>query len=302
MCGCCWKNRRKIPETLDYLEGKGNEEELSEVSHLIARGDGYKRTSSHRLSEQDQLQLPSYWTSQFVQSGEKEALDGEVEVQFTPQELSSFYLVDVTEEFKDELEGLIELLGGMSELVKVHRVENQDLWINYSQYRASILQKHEDEEIAETTLHPLSMSNWMFKEFELERRVNEVLVLHGTTGKVAPVVCHQGFEARIVKKLGKSGRGIYFSDEIGKADQYADNDIYGLRHVFLSRVTLGVPYVTDSHLRQQMSAPSIEGQQYDSVAAKREKYNEFVVYDAQQCYPELILTYFSGKKYCGICE
>jgi len=264
------------------LEGLANEEG-PEVSLLIQHQEG-QRFSSHRLSGEDQLLLPSYWTSEFVQLDDN---NGEVEVEFVPKELSSFYLVDVTEEMKDDLEWVIEKLGGMSELVLVHRVENQNLWVDYCLNRSSMVQKYQQKEMPSVEVE--TTQKYMVKKFELNEGVNEVLVLHGVTSKTAAVVCHEGFGIRRVSpNVGKYGGGFYFCDDIGKADQYCDNDMYGLRHVFLSRVILGVP--------------SSGGEEHDSVVAQRAPYNQFVVSDKQQCYPELLLTYFSGKKYCGLCE
>jgi len=47
--------------------------------------------------------------------------------------------------------------------------------------------------------------------------------------------------------------------------------------------------------------PEVRGEVMDSVVAQFEQYDDYVVYENRQCYPELLLTYYSEQKLCGVC-
>jgi len=167
MCVCCWKSRRAFPQSLDYL-GE-DQDDVSEISHLIQHGDYKtpKRVSSLSVEERDLL--PSSWTSEFTTSeseGGGDGVDLEVVMGGGPRTLSTFYLVEVTSEYKDQFDWMIDRLAGTSELVMVHRIENQELWLQYYHNRASLLRKH--EQLIQKPINVKTTREWMSEEFKLE--------------------------------------------------------------------------------------------------------------------------------------
>mmetsp|Transcript_43244 Transcript_43244/g.60685 ORF Transcript_43244/g.60685 Transcript_43244/m.60685 type:complete len:145 (+) Transcript_43244:482-916(+) len=144
------------------------------------------------------------------------------------------------------------------------------------------------------------MDEWMYQEFELDRDIREVMLLHGTSSRVAPLVYREGFDCRVASLGGKYGSGIYFADDIRKSDKYCNDDREGLRHVFFTRVVIGSPCLTERYLRHQRRPPKSGDRLLNSVIADVDKYKEYIVYDNSQGYPELVLSYRkkSGLGWC----
>jgi len=146
---------------------------------------------------------------------------------------------------------------------------------------------------------------------------------------------HQGFDVRLGSIKGMYGSGTYFADMASKADQYAgrynesDNpagSVGELATMFLTRVTLGCPYLTNQSLERLRRPPCIEGHfdldlswntevligkpwpekevtfsicshpRFDSVMGDlmieghKKLYREYVVYE-MQAYPEYCIYY-----------
>eukprot|EP00927_Polykrikos_kofoidii_P041662 TRINITY_DN3550_c0_g1_i1.p1 TRINITY_DN3550_c0_g1~~TRINITY_DN3550_c0_g1_i1.p1 ORF type:complete len:536 (-),score=76.11 TRINITY_DN3550_c0_g1_i1:183-1688(-) len=189
------------------------------------------------------------------------------------------------------------------------------------------------------------------KALQLDDSRNETLLFHGSPGTGATdvktgavrfpegatspleAVKEAGFDDRIGSTSGMLGSGLYFADMASKADQYAGK--YGgpeqttvgeTAHMFLSRVVLGCPYLTQKSLEQMRRPPCILGHfdwglatnndvkfgkpwkekgvslqlcdhpRYDSVISDEridgsyKLYHEYALY-GRQCYPEFCVTY-----------
>lgn len=185
----------------------------------------------------------------------------------------------------------------------------------------------------------------------LDSTRNEVLLFHGSPlagargrdGDVlfpdennAPMhaIKRTGFDERLGNARGMLGAGTYFGDHASKADQYAGryNDFSDERGsvgevaaMFLARVVLGTPYMTQQSLEQLRRPPCIEGHfdcqlgtaevqfgtpwhkkgfplqvcdhpRYDSVISDMEidgdkkNFHEYVLYE-RNCYPEFLFYY-----------
>jgi len=187
---------------------------------------------------------------------------------------------------------------------------------------------------------------------KLDSSRNEQLMFHGCPGAGArnqngvvkfqtesesPVhaVKRQGFDDRLGNVAGMYGSGTYFADMASKADQYSGRynepddpagSIGERATMFLARVTLGCPFLTNQSLEQLRRPPCIEGHfdlnlswnndvkmgrpwlekgvpfqicehpRFDSVMGdlviegKRKIYREYVVYE-KQSYPEFCVLY-----------
>jgi len=142
-----------------------------------------------------------------------------------------------------------------------------------------------------------------------------------------------GFDDRLGNAKGMYGSGTYFADHSSKADQYAgryhspgESSVGTVASMFLARVTMGSPYLTNQSLEQLRRPPCIQNhfdenllrnekvelgkawkekevecqlcshRRFDSLLAdltvddSRKLYHEYVVY-RNQCYPEYCVTY-----------
>jgi hypothetical protein len=123
---------------------------------------------------------------------------------------------------------------------------------------------------------------------------NEVLMFHGCPGKgswnpvlpgddaprwtaqdepsLVDAVSQQGFDGRVGSSHGMLGAGTYFADMACKADCYAGkynprdihetdqaHDRYKPATIFLARVVLGTPYLTEQPLEGIRRPPSLNG-------------------------------------------
>jgi len=202
----------------------------------------------------------------------------------------------------------------------------------------------------ERELDPLVYS--FMRGLNLDVSRNERILFHGCPGAGARddrgevlfpteaqspmyAVKRQGFDDRLGNVKGMYGSGTYFADMSSKADQYAgrynpnmhpDGSVGEHATMFLARVTLGCPYLTDQSLEQLQRPPCIHGHfdlklswnddvligkpwkekgvefqicdhaRFDSVLGdlviegSRKLYREYVVYE-NQCYPEFCVTY-----------
>src|SRR5690349_11704467 len=69
----------------------------------------------------------------------------------------------------------------------------------------------------------------------------------------------KGFEERVSRLEGLFGAGIYFTENSSKADEYTTPDEKELCYLFLSRVCLGNPYVTEQPMNGTRRPPPISG-------------------------------------------
>merc|ERR1711920_219940 len=102
--------------------------------------------------------------------------------------------------------------------------------------------------------------------------------------------------------MGLYGFGIYFSERVTKADEYAGAipegaEDAGLFNVLICRVVAGrANVVTTNEIDTEKLRKDVFDGPYHSVFGDRCKtlgkpYREIVVYDKDQVYPEFLLTY-----------
>merc|ERR1712183_645296 len=107
-------------------------------------------------------------------------------------------------------------------VTEVHAVANTNLWSKYVVNRKTILDslqtRHEcpwAKDIAPGIERLMSL----FSYAPLEKRANEVLLLHGTSNENASRIVQAGFDDRLSTRA-MYGNGIYFTTEPCKAYQY----------------------------------------------------------------------------------
>lgn len=255
-------------------------------------------------------------------------------------------------------------------VVKVIRIEDGALWTRYQQVKHRIIpsthvlhvmssgqveKAREGIQILRECCDQVyrSLGGWM----ALDRNRNEVLLFHGSPGAGARdaagrvmfetegtspvgVIKRQGFDDRLGSVSGMYGSGTYFADKASKADCYAGRyNEFGESYtsvgeeatMFVSRVAMGTPYVTNQSLEQLRRPPCVQGHfdlnltfnpdvkfgkpwkykdgvefkicqhpRFDSVIGDYQiegmtkLYREYVVYD-KQCYPEYCVKYRRKK-------
>ena len=135
----------------------------------------------------------------------------------------------------------------------------------------------------------------------------------------ARIIMTNGFDERVTSLKGLYGAAVYFAEASSKADAYAgkvdgkSNGIGSQGTLFLSRVALGTPHLTDEPLQQIRRPPTLSGlvdkpgapvasteRRCDSVVASKKSghdgspYREFMIYDRRQIYGEFMVQYTRG--------
>lgn len=133
----------------------------------------------------------------------------------------------------------------------------------------------------------------------LASKLNEVYLWHGTSVRVALSIAQEDFRLDTAgQNVGTMyGRGVYLTENSTKADEYAKDDpggFYdGIFAMLLCRVSLGKYFYTTE--RNEDAIQFYQSGEYDSTCGDRAKsvgtFREFVVYDADQLYPEYVILY-----------
>ncbi len=188
-------------------------------------------------------------------------------------------------------------------VVKVERIQSSRHWLEYASKKNFVRAKQDVEQ-------PLVVKtdrDWM----EIDRDVNEYYFFHGTKPEWVSVIKKHGFEERVASN-GLFGHGIYFAENSSKSDEYITPDPQGICYIFLSRVTLGNPFISTNMHKDIKRPPCIKGhfdtevrgcdhERHDSIVGEVEspqypnallkRYREFIVYDRSQCYPEFLVSF-----------
>eukprot|EP00933_Yihiella_yeosuensis_P005067 TRINITY_DN10948_c0_g1_i1.p1 TRINITY_DN10948_c0_g1~~TRINITY_DN10948_c0_g1_i1.p1 ORF type:complete len:399 (-),score=59.29 TRINITY_DN10948_c0_g1_i1:13-1209(-) len=262
----------------------------------------------------DEIELPSYWdkvTAKALGFGDRIHLGSALTAEAQKSQASESTIKACQQLMEQTWKFTTTRDRGYSEVskfqvVQVLRNENPALWARYYIRRKEILaecrakSKAIQRHSAKTLNSPSSES--MIGNAKLLDEVNEFYLFHGTKPSAANVICTSDFKVDLAgsNKGSLYGKGIYFAEASSKADEYAHDDtegLYmGLYAMLLSRVTCGDCLYNDEikpncdSLRNDMAKYGCH-----SVLGDREKarntYREFVVFDANQAYPEYVVIY-----------
>jgi len=198
------------------------------------------------------------------------------------------------DDFHDEVGGeyvknmgtkLIQRRLPTRQVMKGERIEDARLWSIYVWKRGKIRER--GTTVVED-VKPETMENVAFSaRTTLDRTVNEVWLLHGTSEEAAKAIAKSNFSC---SSGGCFGSGAYFADDSAKANQYAKGYTDdGCKIMLLCRVTLGnikkLPKGQDRDAERFAKDPSV-----DAVLGFTDS-REFVVYDMAQIYPEYMMHY-----------
>ncbi|EFC46818.1 predicted protein [Naegleria gruberi] len=223
-------------------------------------------------------------------------------------------IIDVTAELKEDIQDLLDktcvtiTLGkkrnhekdsfpyNKLQVLKVERIENLSLYEMYLSKKKHLISYKDKKKVMDIPIR----NDFVDEMCELDSNVNEVYLWHGTTEVVKSIISEHGFDERLSALSGLFGAGIYFADCCSKSDQYCVSNKDGECFIFLSRVLLGqMVFKTREKMRNERRPPVIEnsnGRVYDSVIGRSKSvsqhtYNEYIIYDRNQCYPEYLITY-----------
>lgn len=266
----------------------------------LVRWDDDSKVSKEELPE-GMVQVPGYWTNQTSST------------HFNAR-------TEVPDAFQEQIQRLLDgtfrtvrtrdrngPVPVRLRLLRVHRVENSEMWTRYSMSKARIMSKRPDgvkrvNELDGTPEDGFVRTQGVLDESytaHLDATINEFYLWHGTTPEGAKGISNDGFRLEYSGSHAGTyfGRGCYFAECSSKSDEYAraGDDIFaGVYALLLCRVTCGSLFrttVPDHALIEKQLATG----EYDSVLGDREAsvgtYREFVVYDEDLVYPEYVVLY-----------
>jgi len=132
----------------------------------------------------------------------------------------------------------------------------------------------------------------------LARKANEVLLFHGTSSIAASSIADSNFRVNLAGSNAGIlyGRGIYLAENASKSDEYCTSDAEGVRTMLLCRAVLGNVFYTEAVEPDPRDCEAkCLRENFNSVLGDRRKtrgtFREFVVFDADQVYPNFLIKY-----------
>ncbi|XP_021352075.1 uncharacterized protein LOC110449500 isoform X2 [Mizuhopecten yessoensis] len=201
---------------------------------------------------------------------------------------------------------------------KVERIENIDVYNRYAtkrqeQFRmlaeegATALRSLENIRVQTKGAIDTSPTNGAILYDDIFPEINEHYLFHGTKPEIVQTVIQQGLDCRMSDEKAMFGMGIYGAETSTKADQYADHKQQrspGSKTMLLVRMLLGNMFVCKDPNPTKYRRPPCRSTtclkdkctcghgHFDSVVGDGNwLFREFVVYAAEQCYPEYLITY-----------
>ena len=191
-------------------------------------------------------------------------------------------------------------------IVGLQQVCNVRLWKDYEFRKEQVrkdLEGRRGVPVVRGTL-PSKVCSWA----NLDSKVNEVLLLHGTTADKIDQIMNFGFDERLARESGLYGQGIYFTDHSCKSLQYsgaAPRTHGSAGHLIIARVILGHPHNAAGPLRKLKVEPMVdpndpsEGRCHSVIAqpgipktsGNEQVHREFVLFNGAQAYPEMIVHF-----------
>jgi hypothetical protein len=183
------------------------------------------------------------------------------------------------------------------------RVEDSKMWQRYCEKRETMRAHNHGMPLPEFC--PPVSSDTVARQHDgffhrLDKAgLNEAYLWHGTSVRAALSIAHSDFNIDFsgTNRGTMYGDGVYLAESSTKADEYARDEpggyYEGVFAMVLCRVCLGRFYYTQD--RDQNAADMCRLGGYDSTLGDRltkaRTFREFVVYDADQVYPEYIVVY-----------
>ncbi|CAE7230990.1 TNKS2 [Symbiodinium sp. CCMP2456] len=198
-------------------------------------------------------------------------------------------------------------------IIGLQQVCNTNIWKDYEFRKEQVRKELEgrDNFPRVTSTLPPEVCSWA----HLDAKINEVLVIHGTTLDKTEQIAGFGFDERLAHERGLYGQGVYFTDQSCKALQYSgavsvptwkgSGKGSGEGFFIIARVILGHPKDADGPLKNTKVEPPVDpgdpskGRFHSVIAQpgtpsdrwRRQVHREFVIFNGAQAYPELIVHF-----------
>ena len=141
------------------------------------------------------------------------------------------------------------------------------------------------------------MSLFFYRKFsKLSRKLGRApevrQLFHGTSEDSVAAICQQGFDWRLCGTHGTAhGKGSYFAVNASYSDGYAKTS-QGHKKMFLAKVIVGTYVVGNgSTVRPPPRNPVIPYELHNACVDKQQNPTIFVIFENDQVYPELLITY-----------
>eukprot|EP00438_Fugacium_kawagutii_P018030 Skav216299 [mRNA] locus=scaffold494:135540:149103:- [translate_table: standard] len=184
----------------------------------------------------------------------------------------------------------------------LQQVRNPSTWKDYEFRKDQIRKELEgrDSVPAVTSGLPSRACSWA----HLEAKINEILVIHGTTDDKIDQIANFGFDERLARESGLYGQGVYFTDQSCKSLQYSGAAWQNSGCFIIARVILGHPNYAEGPLKQLKVEPLVDptmpckGRCHSVIAEpgtptgrQPQVHREFVLFNGAQAYPEMIVHF-----------
>ena len=184
----------------------------------------------------------------------------------------------------------------------LHQVRNVGLWKDYEVRKEKVRKELEGRQfipIVKSHL-PSRVCSWV----HLDGKINEVLLIHGTTQDRIDQIANFGFDERLARESGLYGQGVYFTDQSCKSFQYSGAKSQNSGCFIIARVILGHPYHALGPLKHLKVEPMVDsndpskGRCHSVVAepgtptiGQKQVHRELVLFSGAQAYPEMIVQF-----------
>ena len=187
-------------------------------------------------------------------------------------------------------------------ITRLDQVYNVGLWKDYEVRKEKVRKELEgrDSVPSITSNLPSRVCSWV----HLDGKINEVLLIHGTTQDKIDQIANFGFDERLARESGLYGQGVYFTDQSCKSFQYSGAPWQDSGCFIIARVILGHPYSAPGPLKQAKVEPMVDsndpskGRCHSVIAqpgtptiGQKQVHREFVLFSGAQAYPEMIVHF-----------
>lgn len=188
-------------------------------------------------------------------------------------------------------------------ITKVTQIFNVRIWKDYEFRKDQVRKELEGRAFPCVTSNlPSKACSWA----ELDAKINEILVIHGTTLEKTDQIATYGFDERLARESGLYGQGVYFTDQSCKSLQYSGAATQDGGCFIIARLVLGHPFFTGGPLKNGKVEPFLDPLdpskgRFHSVIAKPgtptglgpqpQVHREYVIFNGAQAYPEMIVHF-----------
>lgn len=289
--------------------------------------DEAERFRGKRLSQEIDKKLPEYWNNKKLRQDEAYFVDGGFDsMAYVSRDLHNKFdeLLAATYKAKctqdrpcpKKADACAKTKGGCPcnqpggdpglpteyKVRRVIRVEDSDMWSRYLKKKKDICEARDLSSLWHP--NPAVVSDDISGKYSdifapLDTDCNEMYLWHGTFVRNALSIAQNDFRIDMAGTGAGTmyGHGAYFGENCTKADEYAkdeaDGYYQGIYCLLLCRVVMGRYYYTGD--RDEKAGDKVKSGEFDSVLGDRLKtantFREFVVFNADQVYPEYIVLY-----------